>query len=59
MTVTIVFKDEFGKKHEGQTFQVNAYTVHNTYNFLELSLTDGTTLQVNMNNVFSFLVKNN
>lgn len=55
MTVTVIFKDNSGKKHDSEKFDVSSYTVH-TYNFLELRLTNGLILQLNMDNIFSFQI---
>jgi hypothetical protein len=52
MTVTIIFKST--NKHEGQKFDVVGWEIHNSYNFIELKNADGSTLQFNLADVFSF-----
>jgi hypothetical protein len=44
MTVTVVFKNPNGKSDARQTFTVNSFEAHNTFGFLELDLTDGSSL---------------
>jgi len=54
MTVTIIFQNSEHDKHTGQQFEVASYEVHNAYNFLELKLKDGSTMQFNLDCIFSF-----
>ena len=56
MTVTVVFKNPNGKSDSGQTFNATNFEAHNTFGFLELDLTDGTSLFINLENVFTFQV---
>jgi hypothetical protein len=56
MTITVVFKNPNGKSDAGQTFTVNSFEAHNTFGFLELDLTDGSSLFINLTNVFTFQV---
>lgn len=54
MKVTIIFKNKNVNSHEGQDFHVAGWEVHNSYNFIELKKGDGSTMQFNLDDVFSF-----
>ena len=57
MTVTVVFKNaDGGKSHNGQAFQATNFEAHNAFGFLELQLTDGSELYINLADVFTFQV---
>ncbi len=56
MKVTIIFKENGGKARNGQQFDVTSFEAHNAFGFLELALTDGSELYVNLVDVFTFQV---
>lgn len=58
MSITIVFQNEKGDKHNSQLFQITKWEVHSSYNFLEIVTIDGVNMQFNMDRIFNFQVKN-